>query len=433
MRLSKWIAGRSAACARSGEIQTRASCRLLRIHEELRATRPAGSPLPRWRTPDWVVWLLALVGPAVLTGLLVQVSGAEKRNYVFLYLGLVAVVGVARGLWPALLAAVVSFAFLDYFFVEPYYTFTISRLQDVLNLSVFVVTALLVGALASRRRQALLESEALAKQLRDGNTELVRLNKEQAEAAQAALRLTRSEQQVRSLQETDRLRRELLANVSHELRTPLGTILTESTDPAGPATVADAERKLATVAAEARRLEALVNDMLDMARIEGGALDLDLEPLSLGDAIAAAAERLRHASRGRDVSWDPAAGEIDVLADWNRLGQVLDNLLANADRFAPPATPIAVEVSRADTGLATIRVIDRGPGVAPELRDRVFDRFVRGNPTEDQAKSAGTGLGLAIVKGLVEAHAGSVALEEPRKDLGAVFRFTLPLAPVDAK
>src|SRR4029077_13448972 len=168
-----------------------------------------------WRAPDWVVWLVALAGPAVLTGALLGISGAEKRNYVFLYLGLIAAVGVVRGLWPALLAAVVSFAFLDYFFVPPFYTFTIADPQDLLNLVVFVVTAGLVGVLASRRRRALLESQALAGQLRDVNSELVRLNKEQAEAAQSALRLARSEQQVRSLQEADRLRRELLANVSH--------------------------------------------------------------------------------------------------------------------------------------------------------------------------------------------------------------------------
>ena len=146
----------------------------------------------RWRMPDWVVWLIALVGPALLTAVLAGVTGAEKRNYVYLYLGLIAVVGVLRGFWPALLAAVISFGFLDYFFVEPYYTFTISHPQDLLNLVVFVVTASLVGILASRRRRALLDSEALAKQLRDVNTELIRLNKEQAEAAQAALRLART-------------------------------------------------------------------------------------------------------------------------------------------------------------------------------------------------------------------------------------------------
>ena len=380
----------------------------------------------RWQAPDWVVWLISLVGPAALTAVLLGITGAEKRNYVFLYLGLIATVGVARGLWPALLAAVVSFAFLDYFFVPPFYTFTISDPQDLLNLVVFVATASLVGVLASRRRRALLESEALARQLREVNAELIRLNKEQAEAAQAALRLARSEQQVRALQEADRLRRELLANVSHELRTPLGTILAESTDRSAALTVVEAERRLATVAAEARRLEALVNDMLDMARIEGGALDLDLEPLGLDDAFAAAAERLQHASPNRAVLWDRPAAEVDVLADWARLGQVLDNLLANADRFAPTDTPVTLKVSKEESGLVTIRVIDRGPGVASELRERVFERFVRG---DSQAESAGTGLGLAIVKGLVEAHAGSVALEKSPDGIGAVFRFTVPEAP----
>jgi K+-sensing histidine kinase KdpD len=383
----------------------------------------------RWQAPDWLVWVIALVGPAVLTAGLLGITGAEKRNYVFLYLGLIAAVGVARGLWPAILAAVVSFGFLDYFFVEPYYTFTISHPLDLLNLVVFVAAAGLVGMLASRRRRALLESEALARQLREVNTELIRLNKEQAEAAQAALRLARSEQQIRALQEADRLRRELLANVSHELRTPLGTILTESTDRSAALTVAEADRRLATVAAEARRLEALVDDMLDMARIEGGALDLDLEPLSLDDAVAAAAERLHHASPNRVVEWDRHAAEVDVLADWARLGQVFDNLLANANRFAPADTPITVKMSNEESGLVTVRVIDSGPGVETEMRERVFERFVRGDSKGDQAQSAGTGLGLAIVKGLVEAHAGSVALEESPDGVGAVFRLTLPLAP----
>ena len=382
----------------------------------------------RWQTPDWVAWLIALIGPGLLTALLVELGGTQKRDYIFLYLGLVAVLAVIRGLWPALLAAAISFLLVDYYFVPPVYTFTIADEQDIVNLLAFVATAGLVGLLASHRRRALLQSEALARQLREVNTELVRLNKEQAEAAQSALRLARSEQQIRALQETDRLRRELLANVSHELRTPLGTILTESTDRSGAKTVEEAERRFATVAAEARRLEALVNDMLDMARIEGGALDLALEPLGVDDAIVAAAERLHHASPNREVAWDRAA-DLEVLADWDRLGQVLDNLLANADRFAPPGTPITLEVSKEEPGLATIRVLDRGPGVVTELRDRVFERFVRGDAKSDEAKAAGTGLGLAIVKGLVEAHAGSVALEESPDGVGAVFRFTLPLAP----
>ena len=382
----------------------------------------------QWRLPDWSVWTAAVVVPPALTAILTLVSAPQQRDYVFLYLGLVATLAVLRGLWPALLAATISFLLVDYFFVPPIYTLTIADEQDIVNLLAFVATGAGVGLLASHRRRALLESQALARQLRELNAELVRLNKEQAEAAQGALRLARSEQQVRALQETDRLRRELLANVSHELRTPLGTILTESTDPTGMATIADAQRRLATVAAEARRLESLVTDMLDMARIEGGALDLDLEPLRLSEAIAAACERLHHTSPERELVWDREAS-IEVLADWNRLGQVLDNLLANADRFAPAGTPIRITSAKEQAGLATVRVIDGGPGVPPELRDRIFERFVRGDARDAPEQSSGTGLGLAIVKGLVEANAGTVALEESPDGVGAVFRFTLPLAP----
>jgi two-component system sensor histidine kinase KdpD len=380
-----------------------------------------------WRAMEkQTIWAAAILGPAVVTAALLGYSHQTQRDYVFIYLGLVAVVGVFRGLWPALLCAALSFLMVDYFFVPPVDTFTIADEQDIVNLLAFLVIGGLVGYLASRRRRALLESQALTRQLRDVNTELVRLNQEQATAAQAALRLARSEQQIRALQESDRLRSELLANVSHELRTPLGTILTESTDPSGVKTVEDAMRKLGTVATEARRLEALVTDMLDMARIEGGALDLDLEPVRAGDAISAAVERLHHVSPEREVTWDGDSADVEVLADWARLGQIFDNLLANANRFAPAASPINVEVSTG-TQLVAIKVIDHGPGIPAELRPHLFQRFVRGDSKENEA--TGTGLGLAIVKGLVEAHAGTVTLEESPDGVGAIFRFTLPLAP----
>jgi signal transduction histidine kinase len=227
----------------------------------------------------------------------------------------------------------------------------------------------------------------------------------------------------------DRSRRELLANVSHELRTPLSTILAESTSPlAGNGGLAEAERRQRAIAGEAQRLKALVDDMLDLAVIEAGTLELRLEPVRLADAIEAAVERLHRVSPKRRVEWDTAAAGLDVLADWGRLLQVLDNLLANADRFAPAGTAIEVTVDREQPGLAGIRVRDHGPGVAPEVRPRLFERFVHGPEDEGEHHPAGTGLGLAIVKGLVEAHAGSVALEEVDGP-GAVFRFTMPVVP----
>jgi len=373
----------------------------------------------------WLTWVVAIGGPLIVTAVLVRFSHQTQRDYVFIYLGLVAVVGVIRGLWPAVLCAAISFLFVDWFFVQPLYTFTIADEQDIVNLLAFLAVAGVVGLLASRRRQALLQSEALARQLQEANTELIWLNKEQAEAASSALRLARSEQQIKALQEADRLRRDLLANVSHELRTPLGTILTESTDLSNAQTPADARRTLQTIAAEGRRLKALVDDMLDMAVIESGTLELDLVSLGVGDAIVAAADRLRRASPDRQIDWNADDEHAAVFADWDRLGQILDNLLSNADRFAPPGTPLVVRVSREAPGLVTIRVIDHGPGVPDELRERIFDRFFRG---ESDGKAGSTGLGLAIVRGLVEAHAGTVAVEDGTEP-GAVFRFTLPEAP----
>jgi K+-sensing histidine kinase KdpD len=384
------------------------------------------------RLEQWATWVVALLGPALITAVLERLSGSIQRDYVFIYLGLVAGVAVVRGLWPALLCAGVSFLMVDYFFVPPFGTLTIADEQDIVNLAAFLVTAGVVGLLASRGRRHLMQAEALAQQLRDANTEMVRLNKEQAEAASAALRLARSEQQIRTLQETDRLRRELLANVSHELRTPLGTILTESTDATGGSTGEAAAVRLKTIAGEARRLNALVDDMLDMTVIEGGALDLDLEPLVLGDAITAAADRLHRSSPDRDVIFDAKAAAVEVLADWKRVGQIFDNLLANADRFGPSGTPIRVGVSHEEPGLVTVRVSDRGPGVPTELREKIFERFFHTEVGDGSVHTGGTGLGLPIVKGLVEAHAGTVSVEESGGEPGAMFRFSLPQAPSPA-
>ena len=377
-----------------------------------------------------LVWILALAGPALLTVALVQLGGSIKRDYIFLYLGLVAVLGALCGLLPALASAGISFLLVDYFFVPPVGTLTIADEQDIVNLLAFAATAGLIGAFGSQRRQALLQAEALARDLRRTNTELARLNKEQAAAAQAALTLARSREQIRVLQEVDSSRRDLLANVSHELRTPPGTILTESTAPLADAdAVGDAKRRMRAIVGEAQRLKALVDDMLDLAVIEAGTLDLRLEPVRLADAVEAAADRLRRTSPSRSVVWDEAAAGVDVLADWDRLLQILDNLLANANRFGPPGTPIEIGIGPGGPGLVAVRVRDHGPGVAPELKPRLFERFVHGPPEYEATHQVGTGLGLAIVKGLVEAHAGSVTLEET-DGAGASFRFTLPTAGV---
>lgn len=375
----------------------------------------------RARWADIAAYLAAIGGPALLTAVLLGL-GVKQREYVFLYMGLVAVIAVARGLLASLLAAAVSFLLVDYYFITPVGTLTIGDRQDLVNLAVFFGTAGLVGILASKRRQTLAQAEALAHQLQQLNAELVRLNREQAEAAQAAIRLARTEQQVQLLQQNELYYRDLLASVSHDLRTPIGSILTDSTNMLLTQTMnASVRFRIEAIAAEARRLNRLVSNMLDMARIEGGALQLTLEPVQVRDAVEAAVERLHKSSPDRKVDWNTGDAAGSVLADWDRLGQIFENLLSNADRFAPPGTPIEVRVSQEDAGYVTIRVIDSGPGVSAELRQRLFGRFVKGQSDP----GGGTGLGLAIVRGLVEAHAGTISLED-RPSGGTSFRFTLP-------
>ncbi len=378
-------------------------------------------------TRSWRVGtLLALAGPAALTAVLVPLQVGQSRDFAFLYLAVVALLGLGFGLLPALLAAALSFLCVDYFFVLPYHTLTIADETDLVNLLVFFGTAGVVGGLASRRRRSQLAAEALAARLRDTNVELDRLYKEQERAARTAVRLAQVQQQVSGLLEADRLRRELLQNVSHELRTPLGTILAGTTAVLGRDELSPPGRQeLEVVVAQSRRLDRLVADLLDMARIEGHALELHLEPVDMRQAAQAAIDRLNRVQPSRTVALEVQGEPIDVVADWDRLGQILDNLLGNADRFAPPGTSIDMTLAPGARDLVVTRIADHGPGVPAPLQDHVFDRFVR----EGHDAGGGTGLGLAIVRGLVEAHAGRVWLDDSEPGQGAVFAFSLPAAP----
>lgn len=381
------------------------------------------SVIKRDQVEEIAVAFAAVAVPVALTAILLQ-TNSPQREYVFLYMAVVAVIAVLRGLWPALLAAATSFLLVDYFFVPPARTLTIADEQDLVNLAIFFGTAGVIGLMAGRRRELQLRAEALAAELRSANAELVRLNRDQAVAAQAAVRLARSEQQVVLLHQAEQDLRNLLATISHELRTPIGTILTDSTNMLRTQEMnASVRYRIEGIAGEARRLNHLLADMLNLARIEGGALHLTLEPIQIGDAVAAAAERLKRTSPDRPVEWDAKDAAVSVLADWDSLGQIFDNLLDNANRYAPAATPIKVGVTQEEPGRITVRVSDHGPGVPAEMRDRLFNRFVKGPPSG----SDGTGLGLAITRGLVEAHAGTIALEDGNPG-ETTFRFTIPKA-----
>jgi K+-sensing histidine kinase KdpD len=378
---------------------------------------PSPTPRPGMKAATYAASVLA---PSALTLLLLGVSFNNPRDYAFLYLSIVAVLGVASGIGPALVSAALSFALVDYLFVPPTHTLSIANGEDVVNLLVFFGAAGLVGTLGSRRRNAQLRSQALAGELQRANIDLARLNREQAEAAEVAARLVERDRQVQLLEDADRLRHEFFANISHELRTPLGGILIGATAALRRDDLAPALRgELEDVAAASRRMARLVSDMLDMARIEGGAIDLQMDAVDLGDAVDAALGRLRLVSPQRQVEVHIASGLPEVRADWDRLGQVIDNLLTNADHFAPPGSVITVSAEPVTDG-AVVRILDLGPGIPAELRERVFERFVRG--------TGGTGLGLPIVRGLITAQGGRVWVEDPAPGEGGRFAFFLPAA-----
>jgi K+-sensing histidine kinase KdpD len=354
-----------------------------------------------------------LLAPIGLTALLNAVNLGNPRDYVYLYLGVVAILGVASGLRASLVAAASSFLLVDYFFVPPYHTLQFAEPTDVINLCVFGGTALLVGTLGSRRRDAQLRAEALSGELRRANVELSRLSE--------------AERHVRVLEETDRLRSEVLANISHELRTPLASILTITTTILQRPGLGDASTDLDAMATAARRLNRLVSDILDMNRIEGGIVQLQLSDVDVGDAIDAATARLHRQSPARPVIPEVPAELPEVFADWDRLGQVLDNLLDNADRASALDGSIRVTAQSMPNSEIVIRVIDSGDGVPAELRDRIFERFVRGEP-RNADHTNGLGLGLPIVRGLVEAQGGRAWLEASVAGEGARFAFSLPAA-----
>jgi two-component system, OmpR family, sensor histidine kinase KdpD len=234
-------------------------------------------------------------------------------------------------------------------------------------------------------------------------------------ANQAALAVERDRQQeeqarARALAETDRLRTALLNSVSHDLRTPLASIKASASSLLDPTVDWDPRQRrefLETIDQEVDRLTRLVHNLLDMSRIEAGALDPRLVETALPD-VTGPVVRLARSKSSQPIDVDVPEDLPAVLVDPVRLDQVLTNLLDNARRYAGDRA-VAVRGRKVD-GRVEVRVVDHGPGIPEAERERVFDQFYRlrqgGRIPPD-----GTGMGLAITKGIVEALGGSIRVE----------------------
>ena len=242
-------------------------------------------------------------------------------------------------------------------------------------------------------------------------------------------RLARSETRAQVAEESDRLKTALLSSVSHELRTPLAAIKAAVTSLRSGTVERQSTARdelLATIEEETDQLNTLVGNLLDMSRIEAGALKPERAWNDLEEIIGAAVARLKQAARHHRLEIAVPDDMPLIPVDFVQLQQVFTNLIGNGLKYAPGGTIIRVEAQRRDPETVVTRVINHGPPVPEEHLDRIFDKFYRVTAAD---RVTGTGLGLSICKGIVEAHGGRIWAENLVD--GLAFNFTLPLQVKD--
>ncbi|MEA2129475.1 MAG: hypothetical protein QOJ85_2366 [Solirubrobacteraceae bacterium] len=250
-----------------------------------------------------------------------------------------------------------------------------------------------------------------------GREVAVTTNDEVGELARAFNRMTAE------LAETDRLRREFVANVSHELRTPIGALQALLENVVEGVSEPDPET-MRTMLAQTRRLGRLVTQLLDLSRLEAGEQPFDIRPFPVRDVLENAAREARlHAPESVVFSIDAPAG-LQAAGDPERIHQVVMNLLENAVRYSPRPGHVALRASKAGQAV-TLEVCDEGPGIAEDELERVFERFYRGDGSA--SGGGGAGLGLAIARWIVELHGGTIRAAR-RDPHGSRMVVTLPAA-----
>ena len=329
------------------------------------------------RTGEWVAWLVAL---ALVTVLLVAFrSRLNEAHYALAYLLLVQGASARGGRPLGVALAVGSFVCFDLFLLPPYGTLTIQNPLNWLALVAFLATSLISAEL------------------------LYRAQAERAAALEAA----------------HRAKDQVLASVSHDLRTPLTTIKALAHELASP----DDDRA-AVIEEEADRLTELVGQLLDLSRIASGAVIVNAQPNEAEDLLGAAAQRVAGRLDGRELRI--AVTTDDVLSfgrfDFSQTLRALVNLIENAAKYSPPGVPIDVSAKRDGRWLVFV-VGDRGPGIPPAERERIFEPYYRRAGVAPD--TGGAGLGLSIARGIAEAQGGALDVVE-REGGGSEFRLSVP-------
>ena len=367
----------------------------------------------------------AVLWVTVVTAVLAPFRNQINSTTVALALLLVVLfIATFWGSRPALLASVLGMLCFNFFFLPPFYTFTIADPQNWVALTAFFITALAVGQLSARAKRRAEEAEA-------GRGEIKRLYEELREAFERA-------SDAEAFRRSERFKSALLDAVTHDLRTPLTSIKAsatllledrETTEQADTLSPREQQAMLRVITEEADRLNGFVESIVDLARIEAGDVRLNRNWGPVDEIIEAAvarAEPLMQQHQLRVLVED----ELPIIrVDARAVAEVVYTLIDNATKYAPPETCITIEADRAPGEMVEIAVGDHGPGIPLSLRERVFEKFFRA--TDGKApgpdRSGGIGMGLAIARGIVEAHGGNIWVEDGVGGHGARVTFTVPV------
>lgn len=368
--------------------------------------------------------MLAAIGVAAITVALIPLRGTINSTTVgFGFLLAILFVAILWGSKPALVASVLGTLCFNFFFLPPYYTFTIADPQNWMAVTAFFITALAVGQLSARAKRRAEEAEA-------ERIENRRLYEELEEAFDRA-------SEAEALRRSERLKSALLDAVTHDLRTPLtsikasATLLLEDGEPNGQTeTFSPAEQKtmLRLISEDADRLDRFVESFVDLARIEAGDIKLSRNWGSVEEIVEAALARGEPLMRKHQLRI-MVENELPVIrVDARAVAEVIYTLIDNATKYAPEGTCIAIKANRAPGEMVQISVGDAGPGIPRQLRRRVFEKFVHvGGAPLGSGRPEGIGMGLSIAKGIVEAHGGRIWIEDGEGGKGVELSFTVPV------
>jgi K+-sensing histidine kinase KdpD len=347
--------------------------------------------------PAWL-GLLATLGAVVAGTLIVYPlkSVAPVVSLGVVYLPAILLISIVWGLRLGLLASVASAVAFNYFQLPPLHRLTIADEENWIALITFVIVAAISSTVAGLARAQALEAERRREQADRALAELAALSEErdrmQAEMVEAE-----------ALRRSDELKTALLRSISHDLRTPLTSIIAGGAALGSPTTTSDEREDLsAAVVSEGERLSRLVENLLDMSRLEAGKAQPHSEPVDLAEVLEAARAAIGRPEVVR-LAIDPELPLVD--ADAAQLERAFANLLENAVRHGG-GRPVLVKSMLRD-GKITLRVVDQGPGIPESERRRIFEPFQHG----EGGSGGGAGLGLAIAKGFIEANGGEITVD----------------------